>query len=325
MNFQGNWVDLLVIFGTLIFLIDGIRAGLIYGFLELAGFIVSLVFALLFFSKAGIIFTKFFSIPENFAAPAGFLLVWVVTETIYFFVAKRLFAKIPQDFLNNLLNRFGGAIPAIVNSLAFWAFLLTLFVALPVPSTIKSAIFNSETGPILVSKTAQLEKPLAQVFSPAITEVQKSLTFLTIVPESRERVNLRFTQKELKIDSVSEEKMLELVNSERAQRGLRALVPDSAIREVARAHSKDMFERGYFSHYSPEGEDAADRMEKAGVSVVIAGENLAFAPDVVRAHQGLMESPGHRANILRPGFGKVGIGVIDGGIYGKMFTQVFTD
>jgi len=38
-----------------------------------------------------------------------------------------------------------------------------------------------------------------------------------------------------------------------------------------------------------------------------------------------MDSPGHRANILRPDFRKVGIGVIDGGAYGKMFVQVFTD
>jgi len=41
--------------------------------------------------------------------------------------------------------------------------------------------------------------------------------------------------------------------------------------------------------------------------------------------QGLMNSPGHRANILNPNFHKIGIGVIDGGIYGKMYTQEFTN
>ncbi len=325
MNFQGNWIDIVIIFGTLIFLIDGIRAGLIYGILEFAGFVISLVAALLLFSKAAIIFTSFFSIPENFAAPAGFLLVWIAAETIYFFVAKRLFSKIPQNFLKNLINRFGGVFPAIVNSLAFWAFLLTLFVSLPLPSTIKSAIFNSEIGSTLVSKTAQLEKPLAAVFGPAVSDIQKSLTFITVVPQSSERINLNFVPKELRLDPASEERMLTLVNQERESRGLRTLVLDSAIREVGRAHSRDMFEKGYFSHYSPAGEDAADRLEKTGITYTIAGENLALAPDVVRSHQGLMDSPGHKRNILTAEFGKVGIGVVDGGIYGKMFTQVFID
>ena len=54
-------------------------------------------------------------------------------------------------------------------------------------------------------------------------------------------------------------------------------------------------------------------------------ENLALAPNVDIAHKGLMNSPGHRANILSPSFGRVGIGVIDGGGYGKMFAQEFAD
>jgi uncharacterized protein YkwD len=52
---------------------------------------------------------------------------------------------------------------------------------------------------------------------------------------------------------------------------------------------------------------------------------LAYAASVDLAHNGLMRSPGHRANILSADFGQVGIGVIDGGIYGKMFTQEFTN
>ena len=90
-------------------------------------------------------------------------------------------------------------------------------------------------------------------------------------------------------------------------------------------NAKDMMERGYFSHFSPEGNDVASRLNEAGVDYLVVGENLAYAPSVNLAHQGLMNSPGHRANILSADFGKVGIGVIDGGIYSKMFTQVFTD
>jgi uncharacterized protein YkwD len=84
-----------------------------------------------------------------------------------------------------------------------------------------------------------------------------------------------------------------------------------------------MFARSYFAHETPESRDPFDRMREAKVSFLTAGENLALAPTVQVAHAGLMNSPGHRANILRPQFGRVGIGIMDGGIRGLMVTQNF--
>jgi uncharacterized protein YkwD len=86
-----------------------------------------------------------------------------------------------------------------------------------------------------------------------------------------------------------------------------------------------MFKRGYFAHVTPEGVDPFQRMDAAGIHYVTAGENLALAPTLDIAHDGLMNSPGHRANILNPAYRKVGIGVLDGGVYGEMFVQEFTD
>jgi uncharacterized protein YkwD len=117
--------------------------------------------------------------------------------------------------------------------------------------------------------------------------------------------------------------MLELVNQERVAAGLKPLAPDPELTEVARRHSADMFARGYFAHDTPEGRDPFDRMRGANVRFVTAGENLALAPTVQVAHRGLMNSPGHRANILYPQFGRVGIGIMDGGIRGLMISQEF--
>jgi len=64
-------------------------------------------------------------------------------------------------------------------------------------------------------------------------------------------------------------------------------------------------------------------MRDAGVRFSTAGENLALAPTVQVAHTGLMNSPGHRANILHKDFGRVGIGIMDGGIRGLMVSQEF--
>jgi uncharacterized protein YkwD len=93
--------------------------------------------------------------------------------------------------------------------------------------------------------------------------------------------------------------------------------------EVARAHSRDMFARGYFSHVSPDGGKLSERIRQRELRYLLAGENLALAPTLPMAHQGLMNSPGHRANILRPHFGRLGIGVLDGGAHGLMVTQNF--
>ena len=117
--------------------------------------------------------------------------------------------------------------------------------------------------------------------------------------------------------------MLELINAERSAAGLRPLAADPELTQVAEAHSTDMFARGYFAHVTPEGRDPFERMREAQVRFSTAGENLALAPTLQIAHTGLMNSPGHRANILQPEFGRVGIGIMDGGIHGLMVTQDF--
>jgi len=68
-----------------------------------------------------------------------------------------------------------------------------------------------------------------------------------------------------------------------------------------------------------------DRLDRAGIRYSFAGENLAMAPTLATAHNGFMNSEGHRANILEPKFRRGAVGVIDNGVYGKMFVQVFTD
>lgn len=117
--------------------------------------------------------------------------------------------------------------------------------------------------------------------------------------------------------------MLDLVNQERQKAGLKPLVADSRLVHLARLKSRDMVDKGYFSHNSPTYGSPFDMMKNAGVQYRYAGENIAGANTVARAHAALMNSSGHRANILNPNFTRIGIGVVSGGPYGKMFTQMF--
>ncbi len=123
--------------------------------------------------------------------------------------------------------------------------------------------------------------------------------------------------------TANERQMLELVNSEREKSGLPPLVPDMRLAELARLKSQDMITNGYFAHQSPTYGSPFDMMKEAAITYKTAGENLAGAWNVERAHTSLMNSPGHRRNILNPAFTHIGIGIIEGGPYGLMVTQMF--
>lgn len=120
-----------------------------------------------------------------------------------------------------------------------------------------------------------------------------------------------------------EQQMLALINKERTSRGLKALTLDSALSNVAERKSKDMIANNYFSHQSPTYGSPFEMMKQFGIAYRSAGENIACNRSVEAAHQALMESQGHRENILNAGFTHIGLGIVDGGPCGKMFTQMF--
>jgi uncharacterized protein YkwD len=76
---------------------------------------------------------------------------------------------------------------------------------------------------------------------------------------------------------------------------------------------------------TPDGKDPAARLTDAGITYTAIGENIAYAPDVTTAHQGLMDSPEHKKNILDPAFHRIGIGIISTDSFGSMYTQEFAN
>ncbi len=91
--------------------------------------------------------------------------------------------------------------------------------------------------------------------------------------------------------------MLSLINQERAKAGIGALTAEAGLTDLARQKSQDMIENNYFSHTSPTYGSPFDMMKAAGIQYKTAGENIAGASQVARAHEALMNSPGHRKNI----------------------------
>ncbi len=120
-----------------------------------------------------------------------------------------------------------------------------------------------------------------------------------------------------------EQQMLNMINQERAANGVQPLKMDSRLVTLARKKSQDMIDNNYFSHTSPTYGSPFQMLKDAGVSYRTAGENIAGNSSVSGAHKALMNSSGHRRNILNPNYTAVGIGIVKGGPYGMMFTQLF--
>jgi uncharacterized protein YkwD len=122
----------------------------------------------------------------------------------------------------------------------------------------------------------------------------------------------------------AESQIAQRVNADRARAGVAPLAVDAALSQVARAHSLDMRDHHFVGHVSPSTGSVADRTRKAGLDGQLLLENVARAYSPGEAERGLMESPGHRANLLNPQVTRLGVGVAlaDGG---ELFvTQVFS-
>lgn len=111
----------------------------------------------------------------------------------------------------------------------------------------------------------------------------------------------------------AEQEMLRLLNLARARAGLTSLKLDPKLQQAARDHSQKMAEQHKLSHELGNEPGFARRLENAGAQFSNAGENVAFNQSAGAAHESLMHSPPHRANILSSKFNSVGIGVVQQG------------
>jgi uncharacterized protein YkwD len=317
-----NWVDLIVI---LLLIYFGARAyfhGFIHESLDLVSLAIAFFISFVLYHPLGDFFGNRLAVPVSFANVIAFTAIFLTLLFIYHFIFVLFYDRFPEAWLKSRWNKYTGILPGIARGVLVIWIVASLILIVPFSVSVKNQITGSFFGSPMVKSSPIVENFINGIFGNAVSD---TLNFLTIKPQSGETVSLGFTVSDPKPDPASEQRMLDLINIERTSRGLKPLVMDEKLREVARAHSKDMFVRGYFAHNSPEGKTPFDRMDQAGIDYLTAGENLALAPDVEVAHNGLMNSPGHRANILTEDFRKVGIGCMDGGMYGKMFSQEFTD
>lgn len=316
-----NFVDFFLIAIILLSAGLGFQRGFISGLLDLLRWLGSLLLAFLLYNPVARLIDRVTDLPDIWLQPFAFLIVLVGASFFIQYLGAQFLKRLPRETHEGKINKFLGVLPGFVSGAVMAAILAALLFAVPFSDGLQESLSESPTANRLAIFTDDLESALAPIFEKAVEETLTRR--ITINPGSAETYQLPYKVTNYRPRPDLETEMLALINRERAAEGLAPLEPDPEMREVAVKHSADMFERGYFSHNTPENKTPFDRMRAGDVRFRTAGENLALAPSLQIAHTGLMNSPGHRANILRPQFGRVGIAILDGGRRGLMITQKF--
>ncbi len=315
-----NYIDFFLLLILLLALWSGFNRGFIMGAVDLLLMLGSLYAAFALYPYVEKVANNYIAHADVWARPLSFLFVIIMSRILLSSLLNLGLSKLQPATHNNEINKGLGFIPGFVNGVIYATIISALLLSVPLNDNISTNTRESLIAPKLALQVEWLEDKFSPVFDNA---VNASINKITIDPKSKTSIDLEFTVTDAKVRDDLEDKMLTLVNAERMKRGLRALIADPALVPVARKHSIDMFKRGYFSHQTPEGVTPAQRVKKAGLRYLVMGENLALGQTLGICHRGLMNSPGHKANILSTAYGRVGIGIVDGGVHGLMVTQEF--
>lgn len=315
-----NWIDLILILIMLLSILSSVHRGFILSVLDLLCWATSLLTSFLLYGYLSRFFDTYIPGLGPWSPPLAFIILLIISRILLDAGIERLLRRVPLRTHKHKLNKIMGVVPGVVNGFLWVTLLSAMFAIMPISSLFATKTRESKLNDWALTKADWLQKKLSPVFCDLFNNIISTKN--AAIGES-ESIKLPFTVSKFRVRRDLEAQMLELVNKERRSEGLKELRPDEEMAVVARKHSADMFKRGYFSHISPEGKDPFQRINEEKIRYYTAGENLALAQTLQIAHDGLMNSPGHRANILRDGFGRVGIGILDGGIYGLMITQNF--
>jgi uncharacterized protein YkwD len=324
---QGNYIDLIVIFYFFACFISGLRKGPSYALSDVLSLLAAIFLSLATFGMTAGFLENNFQLNSAYANAAGFFLNAFIIKNVLLFTLDHIFKGEQAGKIftkgGEFVHRFLGGIFALLYGFLVATVFFSLVFSLSLPASVRQQFDQSRFGSFAEKDYLKINNGFKEVFGQLYQAVQKDFGSMDVKTRPEEKMDLGFKDPQVSVDSGMEEKMLEMVNKERTSRGLKALAMDEEARRAARDYGQYLFKNGIFSHTDLEGGTPKDRMKKYSTEFVIIGENLAYAHGLEEAHEGLMQSKGHRENILHPLFSRVGIGVVNAGDYGIIFVQEF--
>jgi len=181
-----------------------------------------------------------------------------------------------------------------------------------------NAIPQSLTRPEQALNRGEMAELIYRLVTEKVDEAASQLIYLS--------ANEDFSKEDFDDDQTVE--LLTLINEARVGEGVEPLSLDPTLSQVAQDFAQLMDEEDFFSHLSPNGDSAADRIRDAGYSYRFVGENIAKGQVTAQfAFDTWKDSPGHWGNIIKPEYNETGFGqfkVTDDQLYkGYFWVQVF--
>jgi uncharacterized protein YkwD len=318
-----NWIDLIFIVIFILYVFEDSKRGFLRLLADLVSLVIAFLIALIAYPPVSNYLVNHYKLVQTSADSISFLGIWMILQAIFFGLSKLVSNNTPDSIKESRLNRYLAYIPALIKGVFFIIIMAIFILYLPFTDLQKRVIKESFVVGFTLHNTENFQMKLENIFT------QAPLAGAGSVPsknyEKDETIDLKFSTNTMTIDEEAEKFIFNKINEERKAVGIKPLVFDTLIRNVARSHSRDMLANGYFSHASLDGQVLFDRFVNANVNFAVGAENIALAPTADLVHIGLMNSPKHKKNILDPSFSRAGIGVMNAGKYGLMVTQDFAN
>lgn len=314
-----NLTDYIVVLILILAAIQGWQRGFIHSLAAIIIWALTVIGVLIISDLVAKLSEHFTNSSETWLRPLLFILMLAISSPFAYNLIDTYSARISAELHSGKLNKYAGILPGMVSGL-FYAMLISIFL-ISYPNEISS---DQVENSIILSQIDQSTEKEQELIGNALNKLGFYFgRSLTVYPKEKEIIKLPFKTSSGIERRDLEAKMLDMINEERKKHGLHKLQTDKELAQAARMHSADMLKRAYFSHYTPEGKNTFNRLQFAGISYNLAGENLALAENTTRAHYELMSSPIHKANILNKTFTHSGVGILDAGRHGLMITQMF--
>ncbi|MFC4617894.1 CAP domain-containing protein [Camelliibacillus cellulosilyticus] len=179
----------------------------------------------------------------------------------------------------------------------------------PPESTIRKGLINYRLNSQGEYDTFLLDNSYVTIFYDKHNN--NTVTAIQIIDKALEQNKQAiYTKPSQQLSAGFEYQLFDLTNASRVMHKMPVLKWDNRVSETARKHSLDMAKNQYFDHINLQGQSPFDRMKEDHITFITAGENIAYGQfSSIFAHEGLMNSLGHRKNILQKNYKYLGVGV----------------